>query len=204
MLEIKFFALMYLNDWYWWDKPFIERLRNKDKSERLEALHDAAKFYKVTRNFKKIEESNRLELALDHLESFQGPVDSENVNKTVNDLSEALKVEYGKHTISASSKFLWLRFKSPVIIYDSRALGWLTTNGFKPSDDSYASFRESWLKAFCEKEQEIKLSCTDLHTVKEYSHANSATDSEILWLVSETWFHERVFDKYLWFYGNVG
>ncbi len=195
---------MYLNDWYWWDKPFIDRLGKEDKSERLEALHDAAKFYKVTRNFKKVKENNRLELALNLLEDVQEPVDSKNIDKAVNDLSEALKAEYGRSAISASSKFLWLRFKSPVIIYDSRALGWLTANGFKPSDRSYSSFRENWLKVFQEKEQEIKSSCADLHAVKEYSHANTATDSEIQQLVSETWFHERVFDKYLWFYGNGG
>ena len=89
------FSLMYLNDWYWWDKPFVERLGNTDKSERLKALHAAAKFYKVTRNFKKVEE-NRLVLALDLFKSVQGPVDSENIVKTVSDLSEALKAEYDK------------------------------------------------------------------------------------------------------------
>ncbi|MGO2234126.1 MAG: hypothetical protein ACTH5B_08615 [Marinomonas sp.] len=91
-----------------------------------------------------------------------------------------------------------------MIIYDSRALGWLKSNGFKPEDNSYASFRESWLRAFYEKEKEIKLSCVDLHNVKKYSHANTATDKEIQQLVTETWFHERVFDKYLWFYGSGG
>ena len=102
MLEMKFFSLMYLNDWYCWDKPFVEGLGNTDKSERLKALHAAAKFYKVTRNFKKVEEENRLVLALDLFESVQGPVDSENIDKAVCDLSEALKAEYGKNTISAS------------------------------------------------------------------------------------------------------
>ncbi|NLV00007.1 hypothetical protein B6N13_18205 [Marinomonas sp. UCMA 3892] len=87
---------MYLNDWYWCDKPFVERLGDTDKSERLKALHAAAKFYKVTRNFKKVEEENRLVLALDLFESVQGPVDSENIVKTVSYLSEALKAEYDK------------------------------------------------------------------------------------------------------------
>lgn len=204
MLDIKFFALMYLNDWYWWDKPFIERLQRSEKSERLKAIHDAAKFYKVARNFKKLKEKNRLEHALDYLECIQGPIDANNVNKTFSELSDSLKSKYGKNATSASSKFLWLRFKSPVVIYDSRALGGLTAKGFKPLHNSYASYRESWLNAFNEKADDIRAACSSLHSIKEYSHANLGTDNEIKKLVSENWFQERVFDKYLWFYGNDG
>ncbi|MFO3797874.1 MAG: hypothetical protein ACK8QZ_11440, partial [Anaerolineales bacterium] len=59
-------------------------------------------------------------------------------------------------------------------------------------------------RAFNEKEDEIRSACSNLHSVKEYSHANLIIDNEIQRIVSETWFQERVFDKYLWFYGNGG
>ncbi len=58
MENFKYFAMMYLNDWYWWDKRFMERIASGSKTDSRDAFHEAAKYYKVTRNFSELDGEN--------------------------------------------------------------------------------------------------------------------------------------------------
>ena len=198
--NFNYFALMYLNDWYWWDKPFSERIGGPDKDDSREAFHEAAKYYKVTRNFSGLENEKRLAAAEALVLGVAGPISNKNACATVQSLAASFQEKYGKNAISAASKFLWLRFKSPVIIFDSRAIAWLRANSYKiPHRAGYDIYREKWLLAFSEHEQKIRKACEGLVQVKRYSMAAEETDKDIEALVSQRWFMERVFDKYLWF-----
>lgn len=205
MENFNYFALMYLNDWYWWDKPFSERIGGFDRDDSLQAFHEAAKYYKVTRNFSDLEDEKRLAAAHDLVLAVPDPIIEENVCETVQILAAKFQEKYGKNAVSAASKFLWLRFKSPVVIFDSRAIAWLRTNKYKVKYNAgYDVYYEKWLLAFSDHEEQIKKSCSGLIKVKKYSMAAEESDEYIVALVSQRWFRERVFDKYLWFNADGG
>lgn len=43
---------MYLDDWHKWDQPFSDGIFSSNKAQSLKAFHHAAKYYKLTRNFR--------------------------------------------------------------------------------------------------------------------------------------------------------
>ena len=204
MDNVHYFSLLYLNDWVYWDERFIERLCNQDKSIRIEGLHDAAKYYKVTRNFKYIDECTRFESALDEVEKILKPNSEIEAIDAVNQLAKSLMAIYGKNAISAASKFLWLKYKSPIIIYDSRAYNWLKSKNYRIVIGDYSSYYAAWLNAFSLAEPDIKEALLDLYKVKKYSQAAEYDDLAIIKLTSNRWFRERVFDKFLWFNAGNG
>ncbi|WP_129591359.1 hypothetical protein [Salinicola tamaricis] len=200
MENFNYFALMYLNDWYWWDKPFSERIGGPDKDDSLEAFHGAAKYYKVTRNFSGLKNEKRLATAEALVLDVKGPISANEACETVRALAASFQEKYGKNAISAASKLLWLRFKSPIIIFDGRAVAWLRANKYKvPYGASYDTYCEKWLLAFDRHEERIREACEGLINVKQYSLVAEENHGELEGLVRQRWFLERVFDKYLWF-----
>jgi len=195
--------MMYLNDWRWFDKRFFEKIASENSSDRLSGFYEAAKYYKVTRNFVTLDEPKRLEAASSILHKVSSHITDENVVATVNSLAKSFQEKYGKNAVSAASKLLWLRVRSPVIIFDSRALKWLKTNGYPvPYGGGYGEYRKKWLAAFQEHEVRIQSACAGLVAVRKYTHAHEESEKAISDLCSSRWFKERVFDKYLWF--NAG
>lgn len=199
MENFKYFALMYLNDWQFWDKPFSERIFSNDNKDSLDAFHHAAKYYKVTRNFPIDVSESRLQAALDLVRARRGALTEKNVCQTVDRLASEFESRYGKNAISAASKFLWLRHKSPVVIFDSRARKWLNKNGYKVPANDYTRYRQQWLCAFVDHRVEIDHACSGLVNVLDYSMAHDEDEQEVSDVVSSLWFQERVFDKFLWF-----
>ncbi|WP_103308082.1 MULTISPECIES: hypothetical protein [unclassified Pseudomonas] len=201
MKNFKYFALMYLNDWHQWDQPFSERIFSSNKTQSLQAFHHAAKYYKVTRNFRIDKTESRLQGALDLVRSGRGKLTEKNVCEKVNQLALAFEKRYGKNAVSAASKFLWLRYKSPVVIFDSRAKQWLNKNGYKVPNH-YEGYREQWLAAFSDHSLQIERACAALVNAHDFSMAFESSPKEIVPITTSLWFKERVFDKYLWF--NAG
>lgn len=199
MDNFKYFALMYLNDWHFWDSPLSERIFSTNKEDSLNAFHSAAKYYKVTRNFPIDESEARLQGALDLVKSDSSKLVTNNVCEMVNNLALAFERRYGKNAVSAASKFLWLRHKSPVVIFDSRAKKWLDCNGYKVPVNNYEEYRNQWLTAFSDNSEKIEEACAALMTVRDFSMAFERSTEEVVSVTTSIWFQERVFDKYLWF-----
>lgn len=199
MENFKYFALMYLNDWHFWDSPLSERIFSSNEEDSLNAFHSAAKYYKVTRNFPINESETRLQGALDLVKSDSNKLLENNVCEIVNNLALEFERRYGKNAVSAASKFLWLRHKSPVVIFDSRAKKWLGRNGYKVPSNNYEGYREQWLSAFSDNSKKIKEACAALTTVRDFSMAFESSAEEVESVTTSIWFQERVFDKYLWF-----
>lgn len=199
MENFKYFALMYLNDWHFWDSPLSERIFSSNEEDSLSAFHSAAKYYKVTRNFPIDESEARLQGALDLVKSDSNKLVENNVCEIVNNLALEFERRYGKNAVSAASKFLWLRHKSPVVIFDSRAKKWLSRNGYKVPSNNYEGYREQWLSAFSDNSKKIKEACAALTIVRDFSMAFESSAKEVESVTTSIWFQERVFDKYLWF-----
>jgi hypothetical protein len=104
-------------------------------------------------------------------------------------------VEYGnKKVFSLTTKFLWLKLKRPIIMYDSQARIALGTK-----NDNLTDYYEKWLKNFDKCEDQIKQACAKLSNLHLYTvNYEMEREEYIKSISSERWFHERVFDIYLW------
>ena len=201
--SFEYCSMHYLNQWILRDQRFCEALANGDRTKKLEALKEAAGFYRVARNL-------RTGKKKDSIENRYGPVlnllDSVVASQyLVDPAAKVLKFEKniknlyeGNNVLSLTTKFLWIRLKSPVIIYDSQARDAL---GFKKC--ALTDYYDEWRNVFDGHYRDIRAACTKLPDLKPYViNGESMTKKKIRELASENWFRERVFDMYLWNKGN--
>jgi hypothetical protein len=129
-------------------------------------------------------------------------VTRDNVDSTVCKLAEEFASTCGRgKEISAASKFLWIRCKAPVVVLDERAKTCLRRLDGKIGED-YAQYRKKWLNQFEQREEAIRLACAELPRVKDFS-PDDETGENLKSTVTSRWFHERVFDKFLWWNGGT-
>lgn len=99
----------------------------------------------------------------------------------------ALERIYKKYPLSAASKILWLKFKSPIIIYDSRVYSALKLRSGIPSEELYKEFCKKWRHEFSKNKDTIDSACKDL------AKKNHNEQDDIV----KGWFKERVLDRHL-------
>jgi hypothetical protein len=187
-------AYSYLDEWMRKDRRFHETLSNRaEASVARRCLVDVATYYGVIRTLKKeARETDRLLPVLEALQEVE-IISENNVVQTVEAFANALGKTYGGFPLSAASKFLWMRFRTPVVIYDSIVSEWLSKNcGYKY--DGYRNYFELWSRAYSNCKEPIQQACTDLASIKKFTLACENSDDEVsLWSASE-WFQQRVFD----------
>ena len=202
LTNIKYHSLSYLNDWIQFDEEYISSIRSSEFSQRVESLNRIAIAYRVARTLpKKHEQNERLFEATKYLDSIDNII-NECPIETVEEYTRRLKNKYKVNAQSAASKFLWMKFKSPIIIYDSQAVNWLRKRGFK-NNSSYKDFYTNWTTAFEEYQIEIENVCCNLQSVLDYCIDPKINTDKINSATKSKWFQERIFDKILWSQGRV-
>lgn len=196
-----FCALQFLNQWLEKEAGYCNKLLSKDIDERLEALTAAAAHFRVARNlptkYEKAKNLRRYEPVLDALEDL-GPVTSDNITNVLANAHQRISSEYGqRNVLSLTSKFLWLKFKNPIRIYDRKARIALSTE-----EGDYPSFYHAFSKRYAECQEQIEQACANLVNVVSYSVQPSMNRWELESLVMSPWFRERVLDIYLWNQGD--
>src|SRR6266446_7840395 len=94
-------------------------------------------------------------------------------------------------------KFLWIKIKQPILIFDSQArnaLGIRNNNGL---EDFYVKRRAG----FEDNKTAILNACLKLPDMNKYA-LQQMTKASIREISNQPWFHERVFDTYLWHKGT--
>lgn len=220
MEDWKSFAAQYIDDWRQGDSRFVRGLRRGNKRpDRLRCLREAAGYYRVARNFElkydglkkddpKYDEF-RLGKVLDALDALDQlePITSERVDESVESLVKQLvkqlEDDYKFTATSASSKFLWIRrHPCPVVIYDKRARTALSRLGAgKLTEHDYVGFRKAWREEFGKRKDAIICACNGLARLDDFAPTTEDGD-ELDSVVKADWFHERVFDKFLWWNGG--
>ena len=120
-------SLYYLQQWLSGERRLHDALSGTDERSIREGLSDAVKSFRVARNLPRKYDADRgLKRYEPLLEVFlqlqkQEISESNFINVFDNFQSEISKKYGGKKLISLSSKLLWLRYRDPFIIYDSRA-----------------------------------------------------------------------------------
>jgi hypothetical protein len=201
--EFKYYALHYLNLWVSQDKPWCKALAGTDDSDKLGALRKAAGFYSIARNLpKKFDTGNRLGPVLEIIDA-QSPADFQDPKllRSIEKVRKNISARYGgRDVLSATTKFLWLKMQSPIIIYDSQARKALSKLGsVKHRIARIDEYYDRWRKEFKPREQEIRDACASLQNIYEYAENPEAALDECRGkTIEQSWFRERVFDVYLW------
>jgi hypothetical protein len=125
--EFKPYALHYLNLWLSQDRESCEALAGNDEHKKLKQLKKAAVFYRVARNLPKqydqkkgLERYGPILKILEPLKrkDFLG----EPLLRYIEEVRCKISAAYGNHgTLSLTTKFLWLKIRSPILIYNSQA-----------------------------------------------------------------------------------
>ena len=194
-------ALEFLNLWLEKEAALCEQLNSEKIKDQSEALKKAGAYFKVARNLpRKYDEERglyRCEPVLNIVNKIP-TISTESMVQTVQDVSKKIADKYKrKSAISLASKFLWLKFKSPVRIYDSQA-----RMALESKRGDYLAFNEAYSKRYDRSEAAIVEACERLERVAAYSAEPGISKSRLNDLVSARWFRERVLDIYLWHEGQ--
>ena len=202
---LEFCSLQYLNQWMLRDSGYCNALARGSEKEKLDILHDAAAFYRIARNLPRAADIDkglpRYKPLLAVIDAVKPADFRVNPLQRIHEVESAISRRYCKRSVlSLTTKILWLKVKTPIIIYDAQAR---RTLGIKAGD--LTSYYNAWRKVFQEKSVEISASCAELVTMSKYTvDVDLATTSYIQNVTSNRWFHERVLDLYLWNAGSNG
>ena len=180
-------AKNYLGFWLCEDRhhcKIFNSHKNREDEDRLDQLHNAMNFYRIARNFPAACEE-------DHEERYAPVlriVDAiDNGRKqpvaAVEECAAKLWNEYGKYVLSAASKLLWIKFRSPIVIYDGNA-----RKSLKAPEGDYAAYYELWRKEYAKNKSAVADACARLAEEHPGEQKN----------ISQEWFRHRVLDSYLW------
>jgi len=98
--------------------------------------------------------------------------------------------------LSAASKFMWIVFRSPVVIYDSTVSAWLSHYaGYNYG--GYSSYYEVWHREYERFEPYVRVACGELPGIKRFTHACDVSDNVLNKWTVRRWFMERVFDHFM-------
>jgi hypothetical protein len=191
-ISFEYCSLKYLNIFEQTEKGIIEGLK-PERSNRIEILKEGATAFRIARNFSGFEQPENKQKILSILDKIEKPKTENETVDTVKYFSNQLTGLFpDKNYYSASSKFLWLKFQSPIIIMDSRTIKALDKR-LKP--ENYKDYYSLWKTEYSKFENEIKKCCTLLASVKSYFFN---PEMDITKIIHSKWFQERVFDIYLW------
>ncbi len=207
-ITFKFCALHYLNLWLKDDRKFYQDFHSGNETD---ALMKAGALFKVARNLPEEYDKNGLDEPYrpeDHRyrhvrEILQGYNDAilQKMGPValVDEIQRRISSAYGNRgVLSLTTKFLWVKYRSPIVIYDRQAREALESSKNSLAGN-YEKFHASWATGYRRHEDEIAEACESLPKVRDYC---LDSDADIAPLVSQSWFRERVFDIYLWHQGS--
>lgn len=201
--SFEYFSLRYLDMWLSHDRSCHESLQSGTRDEKLASLKDAAVHYKVARNLPKECDKDRglsrYEPVLEVIDEVTASHFSEDTVRLINTIQKRISINYkNRSVLSLTTKFLWLKIRDPIIIYDSQA-----RKALKTKNGDLLGFYDAWRKEYEVHSQTITTACTNLSRVSKYScNQKIATVEYVKFISSQTWFQERVFDLYLWKLGQ--
>ena len=205
-------SLYYLNQWLTYDRGYCQALSNGTKEEKLSTLKSTGGFYSVARNLPREfdEKEGRYQPVLTILDSVSKErfPSKEKLTQTVSKISEIeqkISKKYGKRKVlSLTTKFLWLKIKEPIIIYDSQAANAVgSKKGVLTDYDVLADYYEKWTAGFEKHKKQIEKACSQLPKLYLYAVGHERGTKEYIKEVSsKPWFHKRVYDVYLWGKGD--
>ncbi len=203
--SLKYAALNFLNLWLDADRRLHTTVNSGSRSDKLAALGEAASRFRIARGFRLAHDT---ELGLERFEPILNLIDdlrSDDFTDTLTDSVLAVRDQIsslygGTNLLSATTKFLWLKLRFPIVIYDRQARLALGTRG----GDLHAYY-DAWFDRYAKLRDEIATASLSLVDLGDYTcEPATANPTFLSSLVGEEWFHQRVFDIHLWNIGQNG
>jgi hypothetical protein len=203
-LNFHYAAHTYLDNWVRCDRNARRELdfgrdTPLDDEQACKQIAVVANVYGIARNFSKDSEKEALRYSpvWAALKSFKTrPASEQDAKDCVERLVRELRATYEEGLLSAASKVLWMRFGSPIILYDRYAWNWMCSHGGCSRSGSYADFNDAWRKSFLSRRNDVNDACDSLRGSKalRFLCPGDVTEKEFGEVVSSHWFAERVFD----------
>lgn len=187
---LEYCALRFLIQWKQREKLLYEYISN---NPTLEQLRSALSYFQVARSFKGLGRDDVAQEVLDSLLQVDSNFSSEHEKKVI-DLAKS----FNQFNLSAASKLFWLKYRSPYIIYDSRAIRALRRLGCSFKNANYSQYCSCWREQYSERQKMIVKAVSRLHEIREFLPLCHGSVEEVTTLTSKSWFIERVFDTFLW------
>lgn len=203
---VEYCSLKYLNLWLSGECRWVEAMHGDDRATKLQTMAKFAKAYGISRNFHLKHEvkdglqTERFGHVLNLIDSLTAPdFADDRLLPKLNEMRSRISEAYGNlDALSATTKFLWLKVQSPIIIYDARARSALNAKNADIED-----YYHRWRDSFDVHVREIAQACSNLDKVRRYCVDPAAVTPRFMdQVASQPWFHERVFDIYLWTLGG--
>src|SRR5579871_6027487 len=118
---------------------------------------------------------------------------------TVASFAKDLATCYGKYDLlSAASRFLWLIYRDPIVIYDGQAFVSLGKPG-----GWYAGYVQAWENQWQRNRKAIQAACATLPGIFRYGLCgDKVTEDQVEAVSKSEWFQRRVLDVKLWVEGR--
>lgn len=195
----QYLVMKFVNQWVTKEQILHNELSLKDITE--ESVVKALQYFQVARTFTGLKTQENREFIVDKLLEHSKHLTNNNFYTKVQKLSEDFKQQFGSTNLSAASKLLWLRKKTPVIIFDSWAK-LAIENIEKTKIENYSDYSEVWNKNFLLHRDKINSAAKNFINVRHYSALWDKSITECRDIVLSEWFLERVFDMYLLSHGK--
>lgn len=193
-------ALRFLLQWLRSEKALHSALVREASAD---TIRESLAYFQVARGFPGIHRANQAQFIAHSLlkaESHAGLSPSQRVVF----LAEQFQGRFGRFNLSAASKLLWLRKRRPYVLLDARAKDALVSLGKRFDPRNYAQYVDAWREAYAEVSPTIAQASASLVALPDVASSVAISGPALGRLVSQPWFHERVFDTYLWERGGDG
>lgn len=166
-------------------------------------IRKALTYFQVARNFPGLKEPAKADFILTSLQKVRADPALSTPDDKVNRMATDLQGEFKRYTLSAASKLLWLSYREPYIVYDSRAVKALRHDfGHRFDDGDYAAYSAEWRQEYTKWQSAIQTAVEQLPKGRLFMRPCSLPDQELVSMAKEGWFMERVFDLFLWEIGG--
>jgi hypothetical protein len=193
MPSFEYCAFNFWNQWQGYELPLYCAI---SATPTEQDVRKALNYFQVARTFKGLGKDGNAVYILDCLIQVRADSALSTPAAKVEKLADELSKKFSVNT-SAASKLLWLSFRDPYLIYDTRAVNGLRRH-FREKFDGYLQYSDAWRKAYKLHEAEIAKSIEKLPKARIFMRTAPPPDQEIFHTARETWFKERVFDTFLW------
>jgi hypothetical protein len=162
-------------------------------------VRKALGYFRVARTFKDLVAN--LTVILHSLNGVRRDQTLSTPHEKVDRLAECLSRTFNKVNISAASKLLWLSYRDPFVIYDNRAVNALKGR-FDRRFSNYEEYSKVWREEYRRYDDKIQSAVEKLPKGRMFMRSCTLSDEELMRMVKEAWFTERVFDIFLWEIGG--
>lgn len=205
--DFDYFALRALMLWVRAERDLLKSFRRAPTSD---AIRQSLKHFMISRNFKGIGSdptvAKSIARLLEKVSAKQRYTPDEAVEKVLL-LEKRFVTKFKRSNLSAASKLLWLKHRTPFIIYDKRAVDALPIDvdalPIEKDKRNYPAYCRRWRLEFGKVQGEIESAAKRLLKLQGYFSSCLSSKIKLKTVVNRPWFHERIFDVYLWEKGGV-